>query len=228
MQPRLGPPLDRRAQPGRRRHVAPDGPEHFWPMNPSGVQRASAIRPSGRQTRASSAAARSWSGANITPTTDSTASKDPSGYGSASASPCVQLDRQPLGHRPRSGPARAARVRSRSRSPGSRSGPRPARRCRCHRPRRAPAHRPAGPPPARAARPSGGSGPRPRVVAARPGLLLATLDRRHVQHRRHRLPRPLVTVSARTSVGRRGGRCGGSTESGAGRYKICTARARAS
>jgi len=56
-------------------------------MNPSGVQAASAIRPSGRQTRASSAAARSWSGANITPTTDSTASNDPSGYGSASASP---------------------------------------------------------------------------------------------------------------------------------------------
>jgi hypothetical protein len=58
------------------------------PMNPSGVHDASAIRPFGRHTRASSAAARSWFGVNITPTTDSTASKDPSGYGSASASPC--------------------------------------------------------------------------------------------------------------------------------------------
>ena len=36
-------------------------------MNPPGVQLASPIRPPGRHTRASSAAARAWSGANITP-----------------------------------------------------------------------------------------------------------------------------------------------------------------
>ena len=55
-------------------------------MKPSGVQLASAIVPPGRTTRSSSAAERSWSGANITPTTENTASYSPSSHGSASAS----------------------------------------------------------------------------------------------------------------------------------------------
>lgn len=56
------------------------------PMNPSGVQLARPIRPPGRVTRSSSAAARSWSGVNITPKEESATSKLPSGKGSASAS----------------------------------------------------------------------------------------------------------------------------------------------
>ena len=59
-------------------------------MNPCGVQLASAIVPPGRHTRTSSPAARSWSGANITPTTEITASKDASSNGSASASPSTK------------------------------------------------------------------------------------------------------------------------------------------
>ena len=73
-------------------------------MKPSGVQHASAIVPPGRQTRSNSPAARSWSGANMQPNTDMTASKDASGNGSASASRLQQLDRQPLG----GGPPQAA------------------------------------------------------------------------------------------------------------------------
>ena len=41
------------------------------PMKPSGVQLAIAITPPGRQTRSSSAAARSWSAVNITPNVES-------------------------------------------------------------------------------------------------------------------------------------------------------------
>ena len=44
------------------------------PRKPSGVQLARAISPPGRHTRTSSAAACGWSGANIAPKTDSTAS----------------------------------------------------------------------------------------------------------------------------------------------------------
>ena len=57
-----------------------------WPMKPSGVQLARPILPPGRQTRTSSAAARSWSGVNITPKVETTTSKLPSANGSASAS----------------------------------------------------------------------------------------------------------------------------------------------
>jgi len=48
-------------------------------MKPSGVQLAIAIVPPGQHTRTSSAAVCSWSGANIAPTTDSTASNAASG-----------------------------------------------------------------------------------------------------------------------------------------------------
>ena len=54
---------------------------------PVGVQFASAIRPPGRVTRASSRAAASWSGANITPQVDETASKLASASSSCSQSP---------------------------------------------------------------------------------------------------------------------------------------------
>ena len=47
---------------------------NIWPMNPAGVQLASPMRPPGRHTRASSAAACAWSGANMTPKVDSTTS----------------------------------------------------------------------------------------------------------------------------------------------------------
>ena len=67
------------------------------PMKPSGVQLASAIVPPGRQTRSSSAAACSWSGANIEPKTDVTASKEASGNGSASASPSSSSTVEALG-----------------------------------------------------------------------------------------------------------------------------------
>ena len=73
------------------------------PRNPSGVQLASAIVPPGRVTRSSSAATRSWSGANIEPKTDVTASNEASANGSASASPSDELDRQPLRGRPQAG-----------------------------------------------------------------------------------------------------------------------------
>ena len=46
-----------------------------WPMKPSGVQLARPIFPPGRQTRISSAAARSWSGVNMTPKVETTTSK---------------------------------------------------------------------------------------------------------------------------------------------------------
>src|SRR5919106_2122907 len=57
------------------------------PRVPSGRQQARPTRPSGRVTRASSAAMAAWSGANMTPQADDTTSKDASSYGSASASP---------------------------------------------------------------------------------------------------------------------------------------------
>ena len=60
------------------------------PMNPSGVHVASPSRPPGRQTRAISAAACSWFGANIEPNTDRTASKLASGNGIDSASPSIR------------------------------------------------------------------------------------------------------------------------------------------
>jgi hypothetical protein len=49
------------------------------PMKPSGVQLASPILPPGLVTRSSSPAVFSWSGANITPTVESAASKEASG-----------------------------------------------------------------------------------------------------------------------------------------------------
>jgi hypothetical protein len=69
-------------------------------MKPSGVQLARAIVPPGRHTRTSSEAAFAWSGANIEPNTDVTASNDASGKGSASASSLAQVDLEALGRRP--------------------------------------------------------------------------------------------------------------------------------
>ena len=66
-----------------------------WPMKPSGVQFARPMRPPGRHTRASSAADFAWSGANITPKVDSTASKLASSNGSASASAAWNLTSRP-------------------------------------------------------------------------------------------------------------------------------------
>jgi hypothetical protein len=74
-------------------------------MKPSGVQLARAIVPPGWHTRTSSAAARSWSGANMTPSMETTASKDSSSNDSASASPSTK----------RTG-SRSAAARSRARS----------------------------------------------------------------------------------------------------------------
>jgi hypothetical protein len=54
---------------------------------PVGVQFASAIRPPGFVTRASSRALASWSGANITPHVDDTTSNVASGSASRSQSP---------------------------------------------------------------------------------------------------------------------------------------------
>ena len=73
-----------------------------------------AIRPPERRTRAISEAAWRWSGANITPNTEITASKLPSSNGSASASP----SRHSI-----STPASAAAARPPSRSSGVRSSP---------------------------------------------------------------------------------------------------------
>jgi hypothetical protein len=55
-------------------------------MTLAGVHAVRPIRPPARQTRSSSAAARAWSGANMTPNVDSTTSNAPSGNGSAWAS----------------------------------------------------------------------------------------------------------------------------------------------
>ena len=68
-----------------------------WPMKPSGVQLARPILPPCRQTRTISAAARSWSGVNITPKVDTTTSKLPSANGSASASATAERDVEPFG-----------------------------------------------------------------------------------------------------------------------------------
>ena len=57
------------------------------PTLPSILQLERTILPPGRRTRAISEAACLWSGANMTPNTDSTASKLSSSKGSASASP---------------------------------------------------------------------------------------------------------------------------------------------
>ncbi len=56
------------------------------PMKLSGVQFARPILPPGLQTRASSLAALSWFGVNITPKVDITTSNDASGNGRFSAS----------------------------------------------------------------------------------------------------------------------------------------------
>jgi hypothetical protein len=49
---------------------------NICPMNPSGVQLSSPMRPSGRHTRTSSSAAAWWCGANIAPRQEITASKE--------------------------------------------------------------------------------------------------------------------------------------------------------
>ena len=67
------------------------------PMKPSGVQFASPIRPPGRQTRSISAAARSWSGANITPKVESTTSKLAVGEGQGLGIGFAEADREALG-----------------------------------------------------------------------------------------------------------------------------------
>jgi hypothetical protein len=53
------------------------------------------IRPPGRQTRSSSAAVRSWSGANIAPQVDRTTSKEASEKGRSSASPSWKVAYSP-------------------------------------------------------------------------------------------------------------------------------------
>src|SRR5215467_7218314 len=57
-----------------------------WPMKPSGVQLAKPTRPPGRTTRAISRAAVSWFGVNMMPKVERAASKLLSANGSASAS----------------------------------------------------------------------------------------------------------------------------------------------
>jgi hypothetical protein len=84
------------------------------PKNPPGVQLATTTRPPGRRTRASSAAATFWRGANITPNVDSTRSKLASSNGSASASPSIHSIVTS---------AAAARSRAASKSSGVRSSP---------------------------------------------------------------------------------------------------------
>ena len=102
----------------------------------------SASRPPGRQTRASSAAARSWSGAKIAPKAEATASNSASAYGSSWQSPSSKRIARPSASAARralaswsaemsmpvtSAPARAARsatppvpqATSRKRVPGS-------------------------------------------------------------------------------------------------------------
>ena len=66
-------------------------------MKPSGVQLASAIVPPGRVTRASSPAARGWSGANIEPKTDRVASKDVVGERDLLRVAVAKVDGDPLG-----------------------------------------------------------------------------------------------------------------------------------
>src|SRR4051812_29864257 len=65
----------------------PENSRNISPTYPAGVQLASAIRPPGLQTRASSDAALAWSGANIDPKIEVTASNEPSGKGRFSVSP---------------------------------------------------------------------------------------------------------------------------------------------
>ena len=80
------------------------------PMKPSGVQLARPILPPGLQTRIISAAARSWSGVNITPNVETTTSKLSSANGSASAS----ASRNSMASR-----SASARSRARSSSAGT-------------------------------------------------------------------------------------------------------------
>jgi hypothetical protein len=68
------------------------------------------IRPPGRQTRSSSLAVRSWSGANMAPQVDTTASKEASGKGRLSASASWKVT---------SSPSAWARWRARSSSAGT-------------------------------------------------------------------------------------------------------------
>jgi hypothetical protein len=83
-------------------------------MLPSGVQAQIAIRPPGLRTRAISPAVLAWSGANMQPNTETTASKLASSNGSCSASPSIQSI---------STPASAALARPASRSSGVMSRP---------------------------------------------------------------------------------------------------------
>ena len=71
-----------------------------WPMKPSGVQLARPILPPGLHTRTSSAAALSWSGVNMTPKVETTASKLRVGERQRFGIGLAKLDREPLGRRP--------------------------------------------------------------------------------------------------------------------------------
>ncbi len=84
------------------------------PTAPSGVQLHIPIAPPGRHTRTSSAAIRSWSGANMQPKVDRTRSKLSGLKGIASASPSTQST---------STIASAARSRAMSSNSGTRSSP---------------------------------------------------------------------------------------------------------
>ena len=83
-------------------------------MPPSGVQFAIPMRPPGLTTRSSSAAVRSWSGANIAPKTETATSKLASSKGSAWQSASTNST---------SSRSAAARSRPRSSSAGTKSAP---------------------------------------------------------------------------------------------------------
>ena len=84
------------------------------PLTPSGVHIAATIRPPGAQTRTSSRAAPSWSGANAWPNVDNTRSKRPSSTGRSAASASTQST---------STPASSARRRAGSKCSGATSNP---------------------------------------------------------------------------------------------------------
>ena len=158
---RLGAPEHRRLHAGGRRHV--------------GAHRAEQLadealgRPAREGDRAAGAAdaeqlggRRAWSGANIEPNTDVTASKERVREGQRLGVALQELDVEPLGGGAARGRARAGTGRSRRRPPCSRAAPPRWRRCRCRWRRRARASRRAGRRCRRGARPPARSGRRRR------------------------------------------------------------------
>ena len=146
-------------------------------MKPSGVQLASAIVPPGPHTRSSSAAARQWSGANIVPKTEVTASNAPVRERQVLGVALDEVDDQALGGR-----ANAALLEQRrhvvdadgdTAVPGRGDRGVAASGCDIE-------HMPAGPEIGAVAELLGDEhdpGRDDREVAARPGALLTGLDR---------------------------------------------------